>query len=490
MMKSIYKNNFLTFLVVHFFVWVGVPSLRRSIPLDSVEAITWGRYCGWGTNKHPPLSGFPAEWFYTLFGNHALGIYVLNQICVLIGFIYLFKLAKCFLSESKAVLAVMLLEGVIYYGFSAQEYNVNVVSLALWPISVYYFYQALQQNKMSSWVLTGVFAGLNMLNKYVGGVQLLCMGLYLLCTSQGRAQFKKTGPYVTFVIFLALISPHIWWLYQHDFYPFEYLLGRADNQAVGIGAQIWAHIFFPLKFLVSQILFSLLALVIYFLNYRRGEKEVSELSVENKQFLKFLGVLPVMVFALIALISGTKLKSMWGFPTLYMLGILLFAFYPFVMNEKIFKRMVKSVYLVMALLAVAATAIIFCNKSEKINFPNQKFAEDMAYAWKLHTDKPFKYVGGEIWYAGNVSIYADGNPKPVAGMKPEHSPWFDKEDILNSGALVIYPEKGAYEALRHVYQNMSEPSEYKLEFKNRIGKVKSRTIYYGFLEPKAEVEHD
>ncbi len=489
-MKSIYKSNFLSFLIVHFLVWVGVPSLRKSIPLDSIEALTWGRYCGWGTNKHPPLSGFPAEWFYTLFGQNTLGIYVLNQLCVLIGFIYLYKLAKCFLSESKAVLAVMLLEGVIYYGFSAQEYNVNVVSLALWPLSVYYFYQALQHNKMSSWVLTGIFAGLNMLNKYVGGVQLLCMALYLLFTKQGRSQFKKAGPYVTFVIFLAVIAPHVWWLYQHDFYPFEYLLGRTANQAGSIGAKIWAHIFFPMKFLVSQVLFSLLALAVYFLNYRRGEKEPSEISIENKQFLKYLGGVPVLVFAFIALLSGTKLKSMWGFPTLYMLGIMLFAFYPFVVNEKVFKRMVKAIYTVMFLLAAAATTIIFCDKSEKINFPNEKFADDMSYAWRLHTDKPFKYVGGEIWYAANVSVYAKENPRPVAGMKPEHSPWFDKEDILSSGALVIYPNRESFAALRQVYPNVSEVSEYKLEFKNRIGKVKSRTIYYGFLEPKAEVEHE
>ncbi len=489
-MKSLYKNNFLSFLAVHFFVWAGIPSLRKSIPLDSVEAIMWGRYCDWGTNKHPPLSGFFADWFYSLFGQHAIGIYVLNQILVLIGFVYLYKLAKCFLSEGKSVLAVMLLEGVIYYGFSAQEYNVNVVSLALWPLSVFYFYQALQHNKMSSWVLTGIFAGLNMLNKYVGGVQLLCMALYLLFTKFGRSQFKKAGPYVTFVVFLAVVAPHVWWLYQYDFYPFEYLLGRAESETGGAVAKIWAHIFFPLKFLGSQILFSLLALAVYFLNYRRGEKEASNISLENKQFLKYLGAYPVLVFAFIAFVSGSKLKSMWGFPTLYMLGILLFAFYPFVLNDRLFKRMVKSVYVVMFLLASAAVTIIFCNKSEKINFPQGKFAEDMAYAWKLHTDKPLKYVGGEIWYAANLSLYAEGNPKPVPGMKPEYSPWFDKKDILSSGALVIYPDRSSYEALRNIYHNMSEASEYKLEFKNRIGKLKSRTIYYGFFEPEAEVKDE
>ncbi len=99
-------------------------------------------------------------------------------------------------------------------------------------------------------------------------------------------------------------------------------------------------------------------------------------------------------------------------------------------------------------------------------------------------------MGGEIWYAANLSLYAEGNPKPVPGMKPEYSPWFDKKDILSSGALVIYPDRSSYEALRNIYHNMSEASEYKLEFKNRIGKLKSRTIYYGFFEPEAEVKDE
>ena len=145
-MRNLYNKNLLIFLWTHFVVWFVVPLMRKSLPMDSVEAITWGRYCDFGTNKHPPLSGFPAEWFYQLFGQ--AGIYLLNQILVLIGFIFIYKLAKCFLSEGKAVLSVMLLEGVIYYGFSAQEYNVNVVSLALWPLTAYYFLQALNKNTM------------------------------------------------------------------------------------------------------------------------------------------------------------------------------------------------------------------------------------------------------------------------------------------------------------------------------------------------------
>lgn len=489
-MIKFFKNDLWKFLTIHFLVWVIVPSFRKSIPLDSIEAVTWGRYCGWGTNKHPPLSGFPADWFFNLFGGNAIGIYVLSQICVLIGFIYIFKLARCFLDEKKSILSVMLLEGVIYYGFSAQEYNVNVVSLALWPLTAYYFYQALVGNKMSSWLLTGVFAGLNMLNKYVGGMLLIAMAVYLLLTKEGRAQFKKAGPYVTFVVFLIVVAPHVWWMYEHDFYPFEYLMGRAQNENGTLLMQIGSHFYFPLKFLLAQLVFCLLAIAVYFQSYRRGDKVRAEVGDGDRRFLLCMGGLPVLLFAAISLTAGMRLKSMWGFPTLYLLGIMLFVFYPFKLTARLYAKMKKSVYVVMFLFAAAALTIIFVNKSEKVNFPGREFAAEMTGLWKQRYGSNPEYVGGEIWYAANVSVYGEGNPKPVAAMRPEHNPWFDKEDIYQKGALVIFPDKSVYEACRRENPNLSAPHEYKLEFKNRIGKVKRRTVYYGFLQPSAEVNHD
>lgn len=489
-MKKLFKNDFCQFLSLHFLLWVIVPTFRRSLPLDSLEAITWGRYCDWGTNKHPTLSGFLAELFYQLFNGHNIGIYILSQVCVLIGFIYIFKLAKCFLDEKKSWLAVMLLEGVVYYGFSAQEYNVNVVSLALWPLTTYYFYRAIQENKISAWFLTGLFAGLNIFNKYVGGILLLAMALYLFFTKEGRAQFKKVGPYLTFAVFLLVLAPHVWWLYQYDFYPFEYLAERTEGKTETWWWKIGEHIVFPLRFVLAQISFSLLAIFIYFQAYRRGEKTKMNLSEQNKKFLLYMGGAPVLIFAAISLLSGIRLKSMWGFPTLYLLGILLFAFFPFKLTEVIYAKMKKSVYMLMILGATVALAIIFFNPSEKINFQSKAFAKDMSDVWKQHSGSDLDYVGGEIWYAANVSIYAPENPKPVAEMHPKYSPWFDEKDILCKGALVIFPHKKDYEKCRSNFKNISEPYEYKLEFSNRIGKLKHKTIYYGFFEPSAEECHD
>lgn len=489
-MLKFLKNDLWKFCFIHFFVWTIVPCFRKSIPLDSVEAVTWGRYCDWGTNKHPPLSGFFADWFFTLFGDSAVGLYVLSQICVFVGFIYIFKLARCFLDDKKSLLSVMLLEGVIYYGFSAQEYNVNVLSLALWPLTAYYFYKALRDDKISAWILTGVFAGLNVFNKYVGGVLLIGMAAYLLLTKDGRRQFAKVGPYVTFAVFLLVIAPHLWWLYQYDFYPFEYLLGRVSEQEGALWQKIAEHFYFPLKFLAAQFAFGAMAVLIYFLVRRRGEKMQSPVLGKDRAFLFYLGVFPVLFFAGISFVLGMRLKSMWGFPTLYLLGVILFAICPFKLTDALYAKMKKYVYIAMFLFASAALAVIFLNKGEKFNFDGKGFAAEMSEIWQKHTGAPLEYVGGEIWYVANVSVYGERNPKPIAMMKPKYNPWFDEQDILRKGALVIFPDKRSHESVRKEFSGMSAPEEYKLEFRNRLGKIKQKTIYLGFLEPSAGEKHE
>lgn len=482
-MKNLLKNNFITFLAVHFVVWCCVPLLRASLPMDSIEAVIWGQYCGWGTNKHPPLSGFPAAWFYDWFGN--AGIYILSQVCVLLGFIYIYKLAKCFLEEKKAVLAVMLLEGVIYYGFSSMEYNVNVLSLALWPATVYYFYLALQDKKWSHWALTGLFAGLNVLNKYVSGVLLLCMAAYMLFTPQGRAKFKTFGPYLTFVIFMAVVAPHLFWLYEYDFFVLDYFNARtAPVSTETIWQEVAKHFYFPLKFLLAQALFALLALVIYFAAYGKAENTSQKITPQALRFLKYMGVLPVLVFVAVAFIFGIKMKSMWGFPVMYMLGILLFVYYPFRLTERLYHNMLKSVYAVMALLAFVAIIIIVFGKSEKFNFAGAEFAENMNEIWRQQTGRNLDYVGGEIWYISNVALYGKHHPKPVAEMNPSYNPWFSAQDIAQKGALVVFSSKNRIFELQETYPNISKPYEYKLEIKNKAGRIENKTIYYGFLNPE------
>lgn len=70
--------------------------------MDSMEAVWWGKFCVWGTNKHPPLSGFPAYGIYLLFSENIKAVYILSQICITVGFCFIYKLASLLLEQRKS----------------------------------------------------------------------------------------------------------------------------------------------------------------------------------------------------------------------------------------------------------------------------------------------------------------------------------------------------------------------------------------------------
>ena len=138
------RKWFIVFLIVHLLVWSCIGLIRTVLPTDSLEGIYWGSLHDFGTPKHPPLAGWLTYITYSVF-KIDLSIYLLSQAFILLGFIYIYKLARCFLDENKSILSVVLLEGCWCYSYVTGYYGFNpdVILLGMLPLLSYYFYKCL-----------------------------------------------------------------------------------------------------------------------------------------------------------------------------------------------------------------------------------------------------------------------------------------------------------------------------------------------------------
>lgn len=478
---DIFKKHPLTcFLIIHFLVWSALPMYRTGAPMDSMEAVWWGKYCLWGTNKHPPLSGFPAYLYYLLFLENTKSIYVLSQSCILVGFIYIYKLALCLLDKEKAVLATMLLEGVIFYNYCSPEYNVNVLSLAIWPANAYYFYRALTEGKTSCWLMVGICSALNILNKYVGGIQLLGMGLYLVFFENGRKYLKSYKPYLTVLVFLLLIAPHFYWLYKHDFFVLNYFASRSGGNKTIESYAILKHFIYPLKFFASMVLYCAASVLIFLTT---GHPEKFKGTIKHNGFLFCLGIFPFLFIIVFSALTGNHIKSMWGYPVLYMLGIVLFSFFNVSLNNQLFQKFVKRIYLIMGVLASIYLCVLLFTTSPKYNIDGKQFAAEYTKVWKERTAHPLKYVIGGVWLTSTMVLESQDKPTPVIGGATNNNPWVDVADFQKNGALVLAENNDEYDNYESIYSNKITPrTEVVLEFKNIMGKIKRKQIYYGFYK--------
>ncbi len=489
-----FKNDLTLFLILHFVLFSLAPSLRNSLPMDSIEAIVWGQDLSWLTNKHPPLSGFLAIIFYKLFFANDISIYILSQACVVIGFIYIYKIAKLFFDEKKALISTMLLQGVIYYNFTSIEYNVNVVSLALWPITAYYFYKSINENKLHQWIILGISVGINVLNKYSAIYLFSGMIAYTIVSHETFKQLLNKKMYLAVILAFLISFPHIYWLYKTDFIVFEYFKGRMVS---GDQYGIFAHLIFPIRFLFAQILNGILTIVLFFTFYFFSKKDknieknekIENLKKYDKLYIFCLGIFPLFAIMGQSFISGNKLRTMWGTPFLYMLTIFLFAFFNFSINEKMYKKLKISIYSIMAIIAIITFGKTIRTKSVRSYFPKKQFVEDMGEFWKNEVKEDnLKYVMGDIWYTSHLSLYHTNKPTIIYDIDKQYKNILTEDELNKNGIMIVGNTEHEVKKFQDYLSKYDDIKSYSFRTKNPLGKGKDYILYYSIIIPNVSHE--
>lgn len=474
---TMFQKKSVLFLIIGALVWSLVPLLRHSLPLDTQEALVWGKYCLWGTTKHPPLSGWLAWGFYTLFGRTDMALYLLSQICVLIGLCGIYRLACQFLKPMTALLATFFQLGIIFYHFSTVEFNVNVVSLALWPWTAFFFWRAYRQDKMSDWLMFGVLMAANILNKYVGSVLGIALLVFVMgCPSARRICLNPKAWLGGSVCILCLV-PHLMWLYDTQFEMLNYISSRNGS---GKMKSVFRHLFYPAKFLLAQVLFALPAGITYWLFVRRLPKRKSENKRDEQLFLLCLGIVPTLFWVISSLVSGTPLKDMWNFPSLFSWGIIAFYLIPHTWDTRSAERFTGVMFCWSLLFAAGYGVQCLVTTSERFHSDCSSVTQQLVTAYQTKTQKIPAYVGGNIWFSDMVTLYAASEIKPMIWMKPASNTWLNQADFEEKGSLVVAENIGEYEGYQKQYpQAVSAPEKVNITYTNYFGRKKVKSLYWG-----------
>ncbi len=423
--KKNISNNFVIFLFLHLVIWTLVPALSNvNLPLDTIEALAWGSNLDWGFNKHPPLSAFMVEIFYQIFGNQDWAYYFLSQIFVIIAFIVVYKFSEEIFNNKKlALLSVLLLEGIYFYNFTTPEFNVNVVQLPFWALTVYYTWRCVKYDKATDYVFLGLFAGLGILSKYlfiylIIGIKLVFF--YFLKKGIKFSHFFIAGP-----IALLIILPHLIWLTENNYITITYGLLRTG----GVGNFI-DHLVYPLIFLAKQIGLLIPFLLMSFLLIKRIKPKIN-LKDKKLVFLLLTTIAPIFFMLLTSMIMGAKIRTMWMTPFYLFSGVLLI----YVFQKNVVINKLKKFFLLFTflfLLYPAAYLIIsFLNDSKRTDYPGQEIARLVQNKWDNNFINEIKIVVGDEWYAGNLSYHLNSRPVWINELK-------NKTSQINSSEGVIY----------------------------------------------------
>ena len=404
------NNIFYIFVTTHLILWTVVPTITNSnLPLDTIEALAWGSNLDWGFNKHPPLSAFFPEVFFQIFGPQDWAYYFLSQIFVVVSFFIIFKLSQEILNDGTlSLLSVFLIEGIYFYNFTTPEFNVNVCQLPFWCLTVYYTWKIYNSKKIELYdcILLGAAAAFGILSKYLFIYLLVAIDLlfaYLIFFKKSKKfDFKYL---VSLEVFFVILIPHIIWLFNNDFITIKYGFARAGLDE----GQIINHLKYPLIFTLKQIGILVPFLILVWLLIKKIPKKLN-LKDEKLLFLIFINLVPIVLVFMTALITGSKIRTMWMTPFYLFFGTLFIYLLKTQINIKKLNSFLIGFIFLFLLSPILYGYVSISQTDKRTDYPGRDIAIKVQMAWHEQHDEPIKYVLGDEWAAGNLSYHINSRP--------------------------------------------------------------------------------
>jgi hypothetical protein len=474
------------FLTQQFLVWTVLPALfYPNLPLDLIEALTYGREWQLGYDKLPPLPWWMVELVYRAIGVDA-AYYALAQLAVLAAFALVWATARPLVGAVGALVAVLILDGMHYFNYTAVKFNHDVIQLPLWALAGYAFHAGLKHGRMIDWVWLGLAVGLSLWAKYFVAVLAAPLALFLLIDRDARKALATPGPWIAFVLAAIIMLPHLVWLVRNDFLPFAYASARAAPSQ-----GLLDHVVHPVVFAGSQLIFLLPALLIAAaLIWPRPKASVAPAAdAFDRRIVTLLAFGPAATTLALSALSGRGTVAMWGYPLWLFLGLWIVLYARTAIEPARLARVTgvwAAVFVLFALVFVANYAVLpgIDHRYRAVLYPGDRLADEIARRFRAATGRPLVYVIGTMWDGGNVAHYAREQPRVLIDGDPRRAPWIDVGDLRSKGAAVVWTGSDPTVmpvALRRIAGDAQVQPPFTLPFRRGGGTL---TVGWAILRPQ------
>jgi 4-amino-4-deoxy-L-arabinose transferase-like glycosyltransferase len=437
-------------LGVHVLVWTLLPALTsHNLQLDLAEDLALGREWQLGYWKHPPLPWWAADLAYRIAGDVRV-VYLLGPLAVAACFYAVWLLGREIVGGFAALIAVLALEGVHYYNFSAVKFAHDQMQLPFWALTGLFLYRAITRQRARDWLLAGAALALCFWSKYAAFALAGSVAIVLLADPVARRTLATPGPWLMALAFFVVLAPNLWWLVDNDFLPFRYVDARAK-----IATHWYQVITSPLQWSAGQIFFlapaiGLMALVC--VGARRAPDAAADGSTAfARRYVTMLALGPFVVTTLVALLLGRLPVAMWGYPLWSFAPLAALMWLGAVTDVTKLKRFAAGFLALFIVAPVAYAAVeigepLLRDRPKATQFPGRLLAETVTRAWRDKFGTPLTYVGGGEFATNNMAVYSPDRPRVIVHADPAISPWVDRADLKKRGAVLVWEDGQADEA--------------------------------------------
>jgi 4-amino-4-deoxy-L-arabinose transferase-like glycosyltransferase len=401
---------------------------------------------------HPPMIAYLLRLFTTLFGKKVFVLKLADTIVTILTTIFFYKLARKFLSESKAFMATVLLLSTFMLSILSLISTPDVPLMLCWTISLNFLYEAIWNKKNISWIWSGIFTGLCFDSKYTALFLIIGLAIFLIVARPYRKLLISPWFLLYLLCFAIVILPVVIWNLRNGFASFKFQSEGRVKEGLVLDPSGFAGVIGHQSAILLPILFFSLTYFIY-RTIRKYGIRFAKIPTDQLFLLSFF--IPLFLgFLSISFIYWVKIN--WMMPA-YITGIIwLIRFW----NKKWLRYQLVFSLIIHILLAVEVLFYIVPIQSDDTWFGWKEFASKVEIRRRQYPDafifsaddyktaSVLNFYLNEMVYSKNVvgeralqydfigTNLSDLNGRDAIFI--DSNPWFDNLQTETKGIHAFY----------------------------------------------------
>jgi hypothetical protein len=189
------------------------------LPLSFEEAQYWGwsRALDWGYFSKPPMVAVAIRAATALCGDGELCVRAPAYIGLALTTWFVFLAVARLHGPRVGFAAGVTFATLPIVSFTSVAITTDVPLFLFWAIALYAFIRALDDDRWSWWIVTGLAGGLGLQSKYTMGIFAVSALAYLVWQRDERARLRSAKPWIAALVAFAVFAPNLAWNATHDF---------------------------------------------------------------------------------------------------------------------------------------------------------------------------------------------------------------------------------------------------------------------------------
>jgi hypothetical protein len=395
----------------------------------------------------------------------------------------------------QAVLAVLLMVGVAPFSVPTPDFGPAILTMALWALVLWHYWQAVSQKRTRSWYALGCAAALVLLTSEAALILLGTLALFTVLTARGRAALERLEPWIVVAILVGLLFLHLLWLEGagDSLTPTFHRLHEAGT--AGRNTVAWLRLLAVLLLAHAGLAVLVVLAGGWWSAGRPPTPALTRGTVDDfgRSFVKIFAFAPALLSTIVAVVMGRATPIGGTAPLLVLsaLAVVLFAGESIALYHQRILGIAWAGLLVLPALLVPLVMVLLpwtLGSELAVAQPAAAMGRFFADSFQKRTGRPLAVVTGEIGTAAIVALGAPSRPSVYFDDDPQRSPSVTLEDIRRKGAVVVWltPDTTPTPppAIKAVFPDLVAEVPQTFE-RSMQGRMSSLRVGWGVIRPAA-----